>query len=98
MSRTGWKTVQVRQDVHERINAVRNERSIADWINEALEAALKGPVPSEPVIRATSDAALAERVLNEMRRTASGRPGVDAFRSMAVRQAAIRRERASRDR
>jgi hypothetical protein len=62
---------------------------VASWVEEALEAALRGPVPAEPVIRGAGGPGVVRRV--EVAVRAGGRPDAAAFQAMSARQALLRR-------
>jgi hypothetical protein len=93
----GWKTVRIREEQWGRIVAVLDVeavgsgggRSVSAWLEEAVEAALRGPVPAEPVIRGSRDPGVVRRVEEAVR--ASGRPDAAAFQAMSARQALLRR-------
>jgi hypothetical protein len=53
----GWKVVRVREEVHARIAVAAGGRSVASWVEDAVEAALRGPALADPAVRAVSSAA-----------------------------------------
>lgn len=85
----GWKTVRIREEQHARMVEAAGSRSVSAWLEEAVEAALSGPVPGEPVIRGSRGPGVVRRVEEAVR--ASGRPDAAAFQAMSARQALLRR-------